>query len=226
MWTRVLRAVSRRLTALARAADTVARYGGNGFILLPESAGEAEARQAARRILERFLETLRLPEAQVRIDLTVGVALFPAHGADPETLLRRAEIAMYAARTAGQPLAIYAIGQDENHLRRLSLLNELAQALDRDELQIHYQPKVDLRRRQVRAAEALVRWMHPVHGMVPPDEFIALAEQSGLIGQLTQLVLRKVIRQIRAWSSAGSELTISAPATPLWRSSGDCHCTN
>ena len=78
MWTRVLRAVSRRLTALARAADTVARYGGNGFILLPESAGEAEARQAARRILERFLETLRLPEAQVRIDLTAGVALFPA----------------------------------------------------------------------------------------------------------------------------------------------------
>jgi len=210
-----LQEVSRRLASLARAADTVARYGGNSFVLLLERTGEADAQQAARRILERFAETLRLPEAQVRIDLTVGVALFPTHGEDPETLLRRAEIAMYSARTAGQQTAVYAVGQDENHLRRLSLLNELAAALDKDELQIYYQPKMDLRSRRVRAAEALVRWAHPTRGMVPPDEFIALAEHSGLIGQLTQVVLRKVTRQMRAWSSLGLELNVSVNVSAL-----------
>jgi len=211
----VLQAVSRRLTGQARAVDTVARYGGNGFVLLLEGAGEADARQAVKRILESSAEPLLLPEAQLKIDLTVGVSLFPIHGDDPETLLRRAEIAMYAARAAGNRMGTYAVGQDENHLRRLCLLNELATALDRDELQMYYQPQMDLRGRQVRSAEALVRWLHPVHGIIAPDEFIPVAEQSGLIGQLTQVVLRKVIRQIRSWCSLGLELTVSVNVSAL-----------
>jgi len=211
----VLQGVSRRLTAQARAADTVARYGGNSFVLLLEGAGEVAARQAARRILESCAESLQLPEAQLRIDLTVGMSLFPAHGDDPETLLRRAEIALYAARTAVQPMGIYAVGQDENHLRRLCLLNELALALDQDQLQMYYQPQLDLRDRQVRAAESLVRWIHPDRGVIAPDEFIPLAEQSGLIGQLTRVVLRKVIRQIRSWRSLGLELSVSVNVSAL-----------
>ncbi len=211
----VLQEVSRRLTAQARSADTVARYGGNGFILLLEDAGEIDVRQAAQRILDSTAEPLRLPEAQVRIDLTVGICLFPDHGEDAETLLRRAEIAMYSARTAGHDIDIYSIGQDENHLRRLSLLNELTVALEQDQMEIYYQPKIDLRTRHVRQAEALVRWIHPSRGIVAPDEFISLAEQSGLIGQLTQLVLRKVIRQIRTWSSLGIELAVSVNVSAL-----------
>jgi diguanylate cyclase (GGDEF)-like protein len=211
----VLQAVSRRLLATARAADTVSRYGGNGFVLLLEGADEAAVEQAARRVLEASAEALQLPEAQLRIELTVGVALFPMHGSDPDTLLRRAEIAMYAARSAGNVLGVYAMGQDESHLRRLSLLNELAQALDRDEMQIYYQPKMDLGSRRVRGAEALVRWQHPARGIIAPDEFISLAEQSGLIGQLTTLVLRKVLRQIRSWSSLGLDLVVSVNVSAL-----------
>ena len=211
----VLQEVSRRMAGQARAADTVARYGGNSFVLLLEDAGEADVRQAAQRVLALTSEPLRLPEAQVRIDLTVGICLFPAHGDDAETLLRRVEIAMYSARSAGHPVDIYAPGQDENHLRRLSLLNELTAALNQDQMEIYYQPKMDLRTRQVRQAEALVRWIHPARGVIAPDEFISLAEQSGLIGQLTQLVLRKVIRQIRHWSSLGLELAVSVNVSAL-----------
>lgn len=211
----VLQEVSRRLSAHARAEDTVARYGGNGFVLLMEDAGETDVRQAAQRIIHSTVEPLRLPEAQVRIDVTLGICLFPAHGEDAETLLRRAEIAMYAARTFGRAIDIYSVGQDENHLRRLGLLNELTVALEQDQLEVYYQPKVDLRTRQVRQAEALVRWVHPARGVVSPDEFISLAEQAGLIGQLTQLVLAKVVRQIRHWSSAGIELIVSVNVSAL-----------
>ncbi|MEO8444570.1 MAG: EAL domain-containing protein [Gammaproteobacteria bacterium] len=211
----VLQEIGRRLVDQARTADTVARYGGNGFVLLLEDVSEAAARQAAQRILNATVEPLRLPEAQVRIDVTVGVCLFPAHGEDAETLLRRAEIALYAARASGREIDIYAIGQDENHLRRLSLLSDLAVALEHDQMEIHYQPKMDLRTRRIRQAEALVRWRHPVRGLVAPDEFITLAEQSGLIGQLTQLVLAKVIRQIRAWSSLGIDLAVSVNVSAL-----------
>jgi diguanylate cyclase (GGDEF)-like protein len=211
----VLQEVSRRLIAQARVSDTVARYGGNGFVLLLEAAGETAVRQVADRILTCTAEPLRLPEAQVRIELTVGICLFPAHGEDAETLLRRAEIAMYAARTAGHDIDVYSIGQDESHLRRLSLLGELLVALDQDQMEIYYQPKLDLRTRHVRQAEALVRWKHPERGMVAPDEFISLAEQSGLIGQLTHLVLSKVIRQVRSWSSLGIDVAISVNVSAL-----------
>jgi len=211
----VLQEVSRRLTTQARTSDTVARYGGNGFILLLEGVGETAVRQAAQRIMDCTADPLRLADAQVRIDLTVGIVLFPAHGEEAETLLRRAEIAMYAARSAGRSVDIYTIGQDENHLRRISLLSELAVALENDQMEIYYQPKMDLRTRRVRQVEALVRWMHPARGMVAPDEFISLAEQSGLIGQLTQLVLTKVIRQIRQWSSLGIDIAASVNVSAL-----------
>jgi len=122
---------------------------------------------------------------------------------------------MYSARSGGRAVDFYAKGLDESHLRRLSLLNELTAALDQDQMEIYYQPKIDLPTRQVRQAEALVRWVHPTRGVIAPDEFIALAEQSGLIGQLTQLVLRKVIRQIRHWSSLGIELAVSVNVSAL-----------
>ncbi|MBL8201115.1 MAG: EAL domain-containing protein [Chromatiales bacterium] len=211
----VLQEISCRLSAHARSADTVARYGGNGFVLLLEDVGEAAVRQAARRILDTTAEPLRLAKGQVRIDLTVGICLFPEHGDDAETLLRRAEIAMYAARSAGRSVDVYSMGQDETHLRRLGLLGELAAALEQDQLEIFYQPKMDLRTGRVRQAEALVRWVHPARGMIGPDEFITLAEQSGLIGQLTHLVLRKVIRQVRQWSSAGIDLAVSVNVSAL-----------
>ncbi|MEQ1803286.1 MAG: EAL domain-containing protein, partial [Gammaproteobacteria bacterium] len=211
----VLQEVSRRLVGQARGSDTVARYGGNGFVLLLEDVGESAVRQAAQRILDCVSDPLRLPDAQVRVELTVGICLFPIHGDDAETLLRRAEIAMYAARSAGRDVDVYAMGEDENHLRRISLLSELTVALESDQMEIYFQPKMDLRTRHVRQAEALVRWMHPTRGMVAPDEFIGLAEQSGLIGKLTQLVLSKVIRQVRHWSSLGIDIAASVNVSAL-----------
>ncbi len=211
----LLKEVSRRLLGQARAADTVARYGGNGFVLLLEGLVEAPVRQAAQRIVDSMVDPLRLDDAQVRVEVTVGICLFPVHGDDSETLLRRAEIAMYAARSAGRSIDVYSPGQDESYLRRISLLGELAVALDSDQMEIYYQPKMDLRSRRVRQAEALVRWIHPTRGLVAPDEFIGLAEQSGLIGQLTQLVLTKAVRQMRSWSSLGMDVAVSVNVSAL-----------
>ena len=211
----VLQEVSRRLVALARSADTVARYGGNSFVMLLEDVVEHDVRQAAGRVLQSVAEPLSLPEARVRVELTIGICQFPLHGEEAETLLRRAEIALYAGRDVGREIEVYALGQDESHLRRLTLLNELVIALEQDQMEIYYQPKMDLRTREIQQAEALVRWQHPVRGMVAPDEFIALAEQSGLIGQLTQLVLRKVIRQVASWSELGVELAVSVNVSAL-----------
>ena len=171
----VLQEVSRRLVALARSADTVARYGGNSFVMLLEDVVEHDVRQGAGRVLQSVAEPLSLPEARVRVELTIGICQFPLHGEEAETLLRRAEIALYAGRDVGREIEVYALGQDESHLRRLTLLNELVIALEQDQMEIYYQPKMDLRTREIQQAEALVRWQHPVRGMVAPDEFIALA---------------------------------------------------
>ena len=131
----------------------------------------------------------------VSIDVraSMGIALYPLHAEDAGTLLKRADIAMYDAKRNHQPFAVYERGRDEHSLRRLSILSELRHAIASGQLEIHYQPKIDIVSEHAVHVEALVRWRHPVHGMMPPDDFILLAEQSGSIGLITKWVLRKAL---------------------------------
>ena len=146
-----------------------------------------------------------------RIDVgaSIGIALFPEHGQDPETLMRRADVAMYAAKRARAGQAVYAAGQSHSSPRRLELVAELRQGIEDGQLLLHYQPKIDLRTGRVIGAEALVRWQHPRDGLISPDLFIPMAEQTGLIRPLGLWVLESALARCAEWSRAGHDLSVA-----------------
>jgi diguanylate cyclase len=206
----LLKQVSERLQAALRATDTVARLGGDEFaVVLPSARDAGEAVAAARKLL-RILEVPFEVEGQaLDVRASIGIALCPQHGDDAETLLRRADVAMYVAKRAGGGYAVYQVEHDHHTPGRLSLVSELRRAIDQDELILHYQPKVDIRTGQVVGVEALVRWDHPQLGLIMPGEFVPLAEQSGLIEPLSRWVLGTALRQCEVWRESGLEVPIS-----------------
>jgi diguanylate cyclase len=145
----------------------------------------------------------------------MGIALYPLHAEDAGTLMKRADIAMYQAKRNHSAYALYESGRDEHSLRRLAILSELRQAVASDALELHFQPKIDIATERAIHAEALVRWRHPVHGMMPPDEFIPLAEQSGDIGLITKWVLKKAIGDCAGWNRAGFDLAVAVNLSAL-----------
>ncbi|HVA88664.1 MAG TPA: GGDEF domain-containing phosphodiesterase, partial [Chloroflexota bacterium] len=145
----------------------------------------------------------------VSASASIGIILAPAHGEDAVTLLRRADVAMYAAKRGSGDYAVYAEDQDQYSPSKLSLTGELRQAINDGGLCLHYQPKVDLKTGRLDSVEALVRWPHPQRGFLPPDQFIPLAERSGLILPLSQWVLATALRQCRAWQDAGLEMRVA-----------------
>ena len=206
--------IARRLRAAAPAGATVARLGGDEFaILVPFAAGtdsRAVAEAVAAGLLAALAEPVPVQEITVAVGGSVGVALFPEHGDDERTLLQRADIAMYAAKTSGLAQQTYDDGLDHSSTRRLALAGELRRALgDGTQLVLYYQPKVALDSGRIVGAEALVRWQHPAHGLIPPDEFVPLAEQTGLIGALTGIVLRQALDDCRRWLDGGYPLGIA-----------------
>ena len=206
----VLRELAERLAAAVRTFDTVARYGPNTFVIVCADVSMNGITDLAGRVLDSVASPLSLPRTSVRLDLSIGVSQFPEHGAEAEKLLRRAEIALHAGRAEDRRVAFYQSGQDEDHLRRLDLIQQLSMALERKELHVVFQPKLDLAAGEVTQAEALVRWLHPRLGSIPPGEFVPIAEQSGLMQALTDVILQKVVEQMAAWSRDGFGLTISA----------------
>jgi diguanylate cyclase (GGDEF)-like protein/PAS domain S-box-containing protein len=205
----LLQQVCQRLRDALRASDTVARLGGDEFaVLLPET-DEAGATAVARQLL-RVLEQPFLLEGQpVDVGASLGLALHPAHGTDAATLLRRADVAMYVAKRAGGGYTVFSAEHDRHSPDRLALVGELRQAIEQEQLTLHYQPKVGVRTGTVTGVEALVRWQHPERGLIPPDRFIPLAEQTGLIRPLTRWVLNAALRQCNTWRQAGLEIPVS-----------------
>ncbi len=205
----LLRQAADRLRDVVRADDTVARLGGDEFaVLLPgaDAAGAARVADAIRTALDAPLQV----EGQaLRVGASVGIALAPAHGTDATTLLRRVDMAMDAAKRGRLGHALYEPAQDQHSPERLALIVALRDAIERGALTLHYQPQVDLASGHVCSVEALVRWPHPVHGLIPPDRFIPLAERTGLIAPLTNWVLGEAIRQSREWQRAGLLLGVS-----------------
>jgi diguanylate cyclase (GGDEF)-like protein len=207
---RLLEEVARRLEAALRDSDTVARLGGDEFgILLPRIAHADDAIVVVEQILANLREPFSVDEMRLEIDASIGIAVHPVHGDDVETLVQRADIAMYSAKQSGRGYAIFEPELDRHSPRRLALAGGLRTAIERGEIKLYYQPKADLDSGRVVGVEALARWDHPQHGIVGPGEFVPIAEQTGLILPLTSFVLDAALRQLRAWADAGLNLSVA-----------------
>ena len=203
--------VADRLREVVRESDTVARLGGDEFaVLLPSMGSVADAEVLAQRVYSVFSTPFDLDGLLLHVDTSVGLAVLPDHADDITALLQRADVAMYTAKAAKAGVAIYSPTGDEHSPSRLVLLGDLRRALDSEaELSMHYQPKIDLRTGDVTGLEALLRWEHPVRGFIPPAHFIPLAEQTGLIKDLTARVLGLVFAQTAAWARDGRRLPVA-----------------
>lgn len=205
----ILQQVTMRVKQVLRESDTVARLGGDEFAVLLPAADVKDATQIAKKLLGALDRPFELEAQSFHVGASLGIALFPEHGTDGPTLMKRADVAMYEAKRNKTGYAIYDAAKDQHSLRDLSLMGELRAALDNEQLVLHYQPKVNVQTGRVSGVEALVRWRHPQHGLVFPNDFIPLAEQSGLIKQLTLWVVRHAVRQNRDWLLSGIDLSMA-----------------
>ncbi|MEV4366342.1 EAL domain-containing protein [Nonomuraea sp. NPDC049637] len=207
---RLLQMVAHRLTHSVRPGDVVARLGGDEFaVLLPSIRDANAAREVAARLRAALTEPVRLEGMSFDLDGSVGIALFPDHAPDFELLLQRADVAMYLAKEGRTGVELYQPDKDRNSPERLNLLGDLRRAIDNRELQLHYQPKVSLAGGAVTGVEALLRWCHPVHGPIPPSDFVPLAEQTYLMRQLTEYVIEAALEQAARWWHTGLQVQIS-----------------
>ncbi len=206
----LLEVVARRLSAAVRPGDTVARLGGDEFaVLLPEIEHPNDAIEVAGRIKMALAEPFRLEGVTMDVDVSIGIALCPQHGEDVEVLMRHADVAMYVAKDEQTGIEVYDVARDPNSPARLGTVTALREALDLGQLELHYQPKVSLDDGTVVGVEALVRWQHPVRGLVPPDEFVPLAERTGLVHRLTAFVLREALDQVAEWWATGIQIPVA-----------------
>jgi diguanylate cyclase (GGDEF)-like protein len=207
--------VARRLEQALRASETVARLGGDEFaMVLPGTDGRG-AEAAARRLLDAVERPFVVADQGIDLDVrgSIGIALYPSDGQTADELLRRADVAMYVAKRAGSGAIMYSAEQDEHSPTRLTLAGELRRALQGDSaesgFELHYQPQVVLASGALSGVEALARWRHAQRGWVPPEEFIALAERTGLIRPLTERVLEMALAQCRWWRESGLEVPVA-----------------
>ncbi|MEG3191671.1 bifunctional diguanylate cyclase/phosphodiesterase [Lysobacter sp. D1-1-M9] len=205
----VLVVVAGLLRGALRGDDLLARLGGDEFMVVLEDVDTGFALERARALVETLRAPLRLSGTQVSLDVSVGVSMYPEHGDTPDMLLRRADIAMYEAKDVHAGVVLYQSGHDEVHLRQLTLVADLRLAFSRGELSMVFQPKIELASGRVAHAEALIRWAHPHFGWVRPDEFVPLAERTGLIHELTRFVLDRSLQQQRLWLDQGMDIALA-----------------
>ena len=211
---RLLSALAAALPSQMRHQDTVARLGGDEFGVLALDIGDASAVLAlAQKVRSILAEPRVIDGVELQVGASIGIALYPEHGTDAETLVRRADVAMYRSKQTQAP-ALYDKEHDHYSPARLSLVAELHRAISKGELFVSYQPQVDPASRELRAVEALVRWRHPKRGLLMPDEFIPLAEHTGMIRELTAHVLDRSLEQCRAWKDEGLDLCVAVNISP------------
>jgi diguanylate cyclase (GGDEF)-like protein len=209
--------VADRLRELVRETDTVARLGGDEFaVLLTTVRSVDDGAQFAERILGAFAEPYVIDGLVLHVDTSVGLAVLPDHADDGQSLMKRADVAMYIAKAGRRGMSVYESERDASSPARLIILGDLRRALDsEDQLSVHYQPKLDLHSGRIVGLEALLRWNHPERGSVPPGDFIPIAEQTGLVHLLTRRVLELVLAQIREWLRDGWEIQVAVNLSAL-----------
>jgi diguanylate cyclase (GGDEF)-like protein len=205
----VLREAAKRLAGDVRRPDLVIRLGGDEFALLVRLATATDARRFAERLLDLLAEPVVVGGAQIRMRASAGIAEACSSDVTIIDLLRRADVAMYSAKDAGERLASYDAALDAANQARLETTRELSAALREGQFVLHYQPKIAVETGDTLGAEALVRWQHPTRGLLYPDAFLNIVEQSGSIGQLTQVVLEMAIGQVAAWRAAGLRISLA-----------------
>jgi diguanylate cyclase (GGDEF)-like protein/PAS domain S-box-containing protein len=206
----LLTEIGPRLQQPLRNSDTVARLGGDEFAILLLGPTDLEM---ACRVAERIVEALRRPFAirdlALEVGVSIGVALYPEHGLTAHELLQHADVAMYAAKRDHLGFVVYSAEADTHSVRQLTLTGELRRAIEDDQMVLEFQPKIDARTAELAGVEALVRWQHPEHGAIPPDEFIHSAEQTGLIKPLTLWVLNAALSGLNAWQQQGYDFGVA-----------------
>jgi len=206
----VLQEVSARMRAALRGSDTIARLGGDEFaILLPNIESGDDAIKTARKLVATMEKPIILEDHSFHVGISVGIALSPDHGQDGSTLMRHADVAMYVAKRSTSGYALYDHLEDQHSVSRLAMVGELRHAIEQKQLVLFYQPKIDLNERQIIGVEALVRWNHPQRGLLSPDEFIPLAEHTGLIRPLTFFVINEALHQAHLWKKSGIKLKMA-----------------
>jgi diguanylate cyclase (GGDEF)-like protein len=205
----LLQEIARRLQSELRTCDAVARLGGDEFAVLLGDADMLTAPRVVTRLIEVLEAPMQLKGQQVSVGASIGIALHPDHGHDVPTLLRRADMAMYVAKRSGSGFAVSQPEHEQPMTERVARIGALRQAISDQQLILYYQPIVDCQTQELIGVEALVRWQHPQQGLIPPDHFIPLAEETGLIRPLTRWVLGAALHQCRAWQDAGFDLPVS-----------------
>ncbi|MDH3360411.1 MAG: EAL domain-containing protein, partial [Desulfobulbaceae bacterium] len=206
----LLQKVAERLQKVIRESDTLARLGGDEFAVSLATADNEHAQTISQKITEAMQQPFMIEGHSLSIGISIGISIYPQHGNDCDSLLQHADVAMYSAKSTESHYAVYDVAQDQFTLNRLMLMADLRESLFKKEnMSLHFQPKVMIKTNRIQGVEALIRWKHPEMGMIPPDQFIPLAEQGGIIGQLSNWVLRAAIKQQADWHSKGLDLTVS-----------------
>jgi diguanylate cyclase (GGDEF)-like protein len=207
---RILQQVARRLGGLVRESDTLARLGGDEFgILLQSIKGRDDINIVASKIHAAVMPVFTVDTLKIDVQVSIGAVMFPEHGEDVDTLIQRVDIAMYVAKQNSREIVFYKSSMDRHSTHRLTLVSELRQAIMDDKLALYYQPKMDCRTGEITGVEALARWRHEVHGMISPDEFMPIAERTGLIQPLSSWAIGKALDQGAEWHARGMPLNIA-----------------
>jgi diguanylate cyclase (GGDEF)-like protein len=226
MGDQLLKAAAARLRSLLRPGDQVVRFGGDEFIvLLMPAESDAQAARVAERIIKAFGAPFTMGEELLEVGTSIGISMFPRDGADAATLIKQGDIAMYAGKTEGKgQYRFFEAALSRTLQTRIQLKHSLVEAIDGDQFVLHYQPRVDARTGELCSMEALLRWIHPQQGLIPPLEFIPLAESSGLILRIGEMVMDKACAQIAAWRRQGLALVpVSINVSPKQFTRGAVH---
>ncbi len=220
----LLQSVSKRLLQLVREGDTVSRLGGDEFVIILNGIGDAEAIGALldTRLIPAMRQPHQVAGSALYVSCSVGVAIYPDHGDDMDTLMRHADAAMYQAKSGGRDHArMFTPQMQEQQLQQLHLESDLRCAIERQELVLYYQPRIDAQSSRLNGVESLIRWQHPQHGLIAPDSFIPAAEESGLIVAIGAWVIREACRQQLAWREAGAgDIAVSINLSAIQLKSG------